>query len=178
MGKGLEGGHLGYVTQLIYINFLSNSPRNFHMNCGFKSSFSFWEKNWNLSDLWPRSKNDLDLWYSFNFINFSWLLWLTFRPKAATVPPPQKKKIINKIIIIIVNFDQIWHRHKMGQVQSRVIIYAIFVVHAYSMLHTMFQGRRSIASGEEFFLCFYYLWYGRGGHVDHLTQNIWTTFRA
>ena len=22
MGKGLEGGHLGYVTQLIYINFL------------------------------------------------------------------------------------------------------------------------------------------------------------
>ena len=44
MGKGLEGGHLGYMTQLIYINFLSNSPRNFHMNCGFKSSFSFWEK--------------------------------------------------------------------------------------------------------------------------------------
>ena len=45
----------------------------------------------------------------------------------------------------------------MGQVQSRVIIYAIFVVHAYAMLHTKFQGRRSIASGEEFFLCFYYL---------------------
>ena len=41
MGKGLEGGHLGYVTQLIYINLLSNSPRNFHMNCGFNSSFSF-----------------------------------------------------------------------------------------------------------------------------------------
>ena len=60
----------------------------------------------------------------------------------------------------------------MGQVQSRVIIYAIFVVHAYSMLHTKFQGRRSIASEEEIFLCFYYLWYGRGGHVDHLTQNI------
>ena len=39
--KGLEGGHLGYVTQLIYINFLSNSPENSHMNCGFKSSFSF-----------------------------------------------------------------------------------------------------------------------------------------
>ena len=44
----------------------------------------------------------------------------------------------------------------MGQVQSRVTFYAIFVVHAYSMLHTKFQGRRSIASGEEIFLCFYY----------------------
>ena len=42
----------------------------------------------------------------------------------------------------------------MGQVQSRVIIYAIFVVHAYSMLHTKFQGRRSIASGEEIFYAF------------------------
>ena len=30
MGKGLEGGHLGYVTQLIYIKNFSNSPRNFH----------------------------------------------------------------------------------------------------------------------------------------------------
>ena len=56
MGKGLEGCHLGYVTQLIYINFLSN--------------------------------------------------------------------------------------------------YAIFVVHAYSMQHTKFQGRRSIASGEEIFYAF------------------------
>ena len=26
-------------------------------------------KHWNLSDLWSRSKNDLDLWYSLNFIN-------------------------------------------------------------------------------------------------------------
>ena len=42
----------------------------------------------------------------------------------------------------------------MSQVQSRVIIYAIFVVHAYSMLHTKFQGRRPIASGEEFFYAF------------------------
>ena len=61
----------------------------------------------------------------------------------------------------------------MGQVQSRVIIYAIFAVHAYSMLHTKFQGRRSIASGEELFYAF--IVYDMG-HV--LTQNIWTTFRA
>ena len=26
-------------------------------------------KHWNLSDLWSRSMNDLDLWYSLNFIN-------------------------------------------------------------------------------------------------------------
>ena len=40
----------------------------------------------------------------------------------------------------------------MGQVQSRVIIYAIFVVHAYSMLHTKFQGRRSMR--RNFFMLF------------------------
>ena len=48
------------------------------------------EKNkfllWNLSDLWPRSKNDLYLWYSPNFINsFSWMIQAALRPKAAIV---------------------------------------------------------------------------------------------
>ena len=48
------------------------------------------EKNkfelWNLSDLWPRSKNDLDLEYSPNFINsFSRMLQASLRPKAAIV---------------------------------------------------------------------------------------------
>ena len=42
----------------------------------------------------------------------------------------------------------------MGQVQSSVIIYAIFVVDAYSKLHTKFQVRRSIASAEEIFYGF------------------------
>ena len=33
-----HGSHVGHVTQLICINFHSNSPLSFHMNFGFKSS--------------------------------------------------------------------------------------------------------------------------------------------
>ena len=45
-------------------------------------------KHLTLKSEWPltRSKNDLDLWYSLNFINlFSWMLQATLRPKAAIV---------------------------------------------------------------------------------------------
>ena len=42
----------------------------------------------------------------------------------------------------------------MGQGQPRVIIGIILVVLAYAMLHTKFQGHRSIGSGEEDFLRF------------------------
>ena len=42
----------------------------------------------------------------------------------------------------------------MGQGQPRVIIWTTLVVLPYTMLHTMFQGHRSIGSGEEDFLRF------------------------
>ena len=42
----------------------------------------------------------------------------------------------------------------MGQGQPRVIIWIIFVVLPYTMLHTKFQGHWSIGSGEEDFLRF------------------------
>ena len=45
-------------------------------------------KHLTLKSEWPlrRSKNDLDLWYSLNFINsFSWMHQATLRPKAAIV---------------------------------------------------------------------------------------------
>ena len=42
----------------------------------------------------------------------------------------------------------------MGQGQPREIIWTILVVLTYTMLHTKFQGPRSIASGEEDFLRF------------------------
>ena len=70
---------------------------------------------WNLCDFWPRSEgqrmtlifdthltslrprpeNNLDFWYSFNFINwFSWVLQPTLRPKAAIIL--KEKIIINR----------------------------------------------------------------------------------
>ena len=42
----------------------------------------------------------------------------------------------------------------MGQGQPREIIWTILVVLTYTMLHTKFQGHRSIGSGEEDFLRF------------------------
>ena len=68
------------------------------------------EKNkfelWNLSDLWPRSKNDFDLEYSPNFMNlFSWMLQASLRPKAAIV---SKKYIIftfSHIKAYVTKFD-------------------------------------------------------------------------
>ena len=42
----------------------------------------------------------------------------------------------------------------MGQGQPREILWTILVVLTYTMLHTKFQGHRSIGSGEEDFLRF------------------------
>ena len=39
-----HGSHVGYVTQLICINFHSYSPSSFHMNFGSKSPKCFCEK--------------------------------------------------------------------------------------------------------------------------------------
>ena len=39
-----HGGHVGHVTQLICINFHSNSPLSFHMSLGSKSPNCFCEK--------------------------------------------------------------------------------------------------------------------------------------
>ena len=43
------------------------------------------------------------------------------------------------------------------------------------MLHTKFQGHRSIASGEVDFLRFFTI-YVHGGHVGHVTQLICINF--
>ena len=44
------------------------------------------------------------------------------------------------------------------------------------MLHTKFQGHRSIGSGEDFFKVFTI--YGHGGHVGHVTQLICINFHS
>ena len=45
------------------------------------------------------------------------------------------------------------------------------------MLHTTFQGHRSIASGEEDFFKVFII-YGHGGHVGHVTQFICIYFHS
>ena len=67
--------------------------------------------------------------------------------------------------------DQIWPCRKTGQGQSRVIIWANFVVLEHPMMHTKIQGYRPLGSGEEdFFLGFY--------HLGHVTRTIWANFRS
>ena len=96
--------------------------RSHELVCRPKSNIYFW----NLSDLWPRSKDDVDLWYSLNFINsFSWMLQATLRPKAAKV-----SKKINDFHFFPYKIlcDQIWPWCKIGQGQPSVIIWTILVV--------------------------------------------------
>ena len=59
----------------------------------------------------------------------------------------------------------------MGQGQPSEIIWTILVVLTYTMLHTKFQGHRSIGSGEEVFTI-----YGHGSHLGQVTRTVWTTF--
>ena len=51
-------------------------------------------------------------------------------------------------------WNQIWPWCKIGQGQSRVIIWTTLVILAQTMPHTKFQGHRSIGSGGEDFLRF------------------------
>ena len=46
------------------------------------------------------------------------------------------------------------------------------------MLHTKFQGHRSIGSGEEDFLRFLLYIYGHGGHLGHVTLFICINFHS
>ena len=58
------------------------------------------------------------------------------------------------------------------QGQPKVIIWTFMVVLMYPMLHTKFQGRQSISSGEVLII------YGRGGYIGEVTWTFWTTVRS
>ena len=47
-----HGGHVGQVTQLIYIHFHSHSPISFHMSCGSKSLNFFCKKTTFNFEIW------------------------------------------------------------------------------------------------------------------------------
>ena len=127
----------------------------------FQSAMQFLRKRnlkmLNLSDLGPRSMNDLDIWYSYMTLTFDihisscshlcfWKIhWFTFFPCKSIR-------------------DRIWPWRKISQGQSRVIIWTNLGVPKHPMLHTKFQGHRPFGSGEEAFKVFTI--YGHGGHVE------------
>ena len=81
------GGHLGHVTSIMSSDFNFFVPKSFHKKLiligtvvSEKIQFEFLY----VHDLGPRSKNDLDLQYSYTFIHsMRCLLLLTFRSLAA-----------------------------------------------------------------------------------------------
>ena len=76
-----RGGHLGHGTSIMSSNFNFLVPESFHTTfCSERHS------NLYVHDLGPRSRNDLDLQYSYTFINsIRCLLLSTFRSLAAIV---------------------------------------------------------------------------------------------
>ena len=103
----------------------------------------------NQSDLGQRSRNDLDLWYSYRFMySFSslrlpTLTWWTvnsfWKIHCFTFFPTYKHK---------------GPCCKIGQGQPRVIIWTNLVVLDHPMLHFKFKGHRPFGSREEDFLKF------------------------
>ena len=84
-----RGGHLGHVTSIMSSDFHFHVPETFIQSFGQigtvvseKIQFEFLY----VHDLWPRSRNDLDLQYSHIFIySIRCMLLLTFRSLAAIV---------------------------------------------------------------------------------------------
>ena len=75
--------------------------------------------------------------------------------------------------------DQIWHCCKICQGQPRVIIWTNLVVLEHPMLHTKFQGHRSLGSREDSFKVFI-IWAASWqnqhqkpiGHNAHLSEQL------
>ena len=83
--------------------------------------------------------------------SFGWLLLPTLISYTTTVSERKKKKENSLFYPFPIQKHKgpnlIWPYRKIGQGQSRVIIWINLVVLEYPMLHTSFQGHRSIGSG-------------------------------
>ena len=71
----------------------------------------------------------------------------------------------------VLEFFHVWSCHKIGQGQSKVIIWIILLVLGYQMLHAKFHGHWSTGSGEEVLKVFTI--YGRGGHIGETYFCFW-----
>ena len=83
------GGHLGHVTSIMSADFHFVVPESIQtklVQIGTVVSEKIQFEVLNVHDLWPRSRNDLDLQYSHIFIySIRCLLISTFRSLAAIV---------------------------------------------------------------------------------------------
>ena len=81
-----RGGHLGHVTSIMSSDFHFLVPESLHTKFGLDRHSSFRFEFLYVHDLGPRSSDDLDLQYSYTFINsIRCLLLLTFMSLAAIV---------------------------------------------------------------------------------------------
>ena len=68
--------------------------------------------------------------------------------------------------------DYIWPCRKIGQGQSRDIIWANLVVLEHPMMHTKFQGHGLLVPEK----IKVFTIYGYGGHLGHVTRTVWANF--
>ena len=96
----------------------------------------------NPTDLWPRSLNDLGLWYSERCMKtFFHIKEYHCFGKIQRFPFPSFKR----------PRDQIWPSWKVGQGQHRFTIWTNLLVLSHLMLHIKFQGNQPSGPGEEDF---------------------------
>ena len=81
-----HGGHLGHVTRIMFISlYLKAIIQNLVQN-GLLDFEEIWFEFLYVHDLWPRSRNDLDLQYSHTFNKSISCLYLpTIRSQASIV---------------------------------------------------------------------------------------------
>ena len=95
-----HSSHLGHMTRIIWIKFCSQFPLRLDMKFGSNGPSGFAAEDVlmiNLSDLWERSNNDLDLWYSYVVIySLSQVFVPTFSSKTSIVQG-QLRIILNKL---------------------------------------------------------------------------------
>ena len=112
-------GHLGHVSLTILSKFHWHIQCRLNMKYDFNWPSGFWGKEviFCLTDLKPRSSNDLGLWHTLWFVySFTWL------------HPPASHDRLQYFCFTLFSSkslkDQVWPSCKIGQGQSRVIILA------------------------------------------------------
>ena len=112
------GGHFGHVTSIMSSYFHFRVPESFHTKFGSDRHSSFWENPvwfFYVHNLWPRSRNDLDLQYSHIFIcSIRCLRLLPFRSLAAIVS--ERSTVFT--FFYRKGCYQIWLGRKIGQGHS------------------------------------------------------------
>ena len=148
-----HGGHLGNVTTIMSKNFHFLAPESLHIKFGFDWPSGFWEKPVLIFKCkWPWAKVKKWPWPSI----LTYLHYLN-RFQVTGCNSSEKSKVFIFFKKISINY-QIWPYHKIGQGQSRVIIWTNYDGQESPMLHTKFCGNRSRFQRRRFLKGFYHIW--------------------